>query len=190
MFEESAGIPMILAGPDIPAGAIVDTPVTLVDVFQTTVDSLGLGTHPEDADLPGRSLIGIARGDNPDRTVLSEYHAAAAQSGSYMIRHGDYKYIHFASFRDFFPPPMLFDLRSDPEELRDLAADPAHAKALAECQAKLRAILDPQLVDAVARGDQQARIDRHGGKEAILGQGTFRYTPPPGVDPQYFVKTP
>ena len=24
----------------------------------------------------------------------------------------------------------------------------------------------------------------------LLGLGTFRYTPPPGVDPQYFAKTP
>jgi len=190
MFEESAGIPMLLAGADVPAGAKVDTPVTLADVFQTTVDSLGIAPHPEDADLPGHTLIGIARGERPDRTVLSEYHAAAAQSGSYMIRHGDYKYIHFASFRDFEPPPLLFDLRNDPEELRDLAADPAHAKVLAECRAKLYAILDPQAVDRLARSDQQAYIDRYGGKEAILGRGTFRYTPPPGVEAQYFAKTP
>lgn len=190
MYEESAGIPMILAGPDVPAGNVVDTPVSLVDVFQTTVDSLGVPANADDANLPGHSLIGIARGDHPRRTVLSEYHAAAAQSGSYMIRHGDYKYIHFASFRDFVPPPMLFDLRSDPEELHDLAGDPAHAEVLAQCRARLALLLDPQQVDALARADQQVVIDRHGGKAAILGQGTFRYTPPPGVDPQYFAKTP
>jgi choline-sulfatase len=110
---------MILAGPDVPSGNRVDAPVSLVDVFQTTIDSLGVPTHSEDANLPGHSLIGIARGDTPQRTVVSEYHAAAAQSGAYMIRHGDYKHT-FASFRDFVPPPLLFDLRTDPEELQDL----------------------------------------------------------------------
>jgi choline-sulfatase len=190
MYEESAGIPMILAGPDVPSGNTVDVPVSLVDVFQTTVDSLGVPAHSEDAGLPGHSLIGIARGDCPKRTVLSEYHAAASQSGAFMIRHGDYKYIHFAAFRDFVPPPLLFDLRTDPEELQDLASDPAHADVLAECRGKLQAMLDPQSVDALARADQRAVIDRHGGREAILGQGTFRFTPPPGVDPKYFAKAP
>jgi choline-sulfatase len=190
MDEESAGIPMILAGPDVPSGNTVDVPVSLVDVFQTTVDSLGVPAHSEDAGLPGHSLIGIARGDCPKRTVLSEYHAAASQSGAFMIRHGDYKYIHFAAFRDFVPPPLLFDLRTDPEELQDLASDPAHADVLAECRGKLHAMLDPQSVDALARADQRAVIDRHGGREAILGQGTFRFTPPPGVDPKYFAKAP
>jgi len=190
MYEESAGIPMLLAGPGVPAGTRIDTPVSLVDVFQTAISALGLPTHPEDRDLPGHSLIDIARGARPQRTVLSEYHAAAAQSGAYMIRDGRYKYIHYAAFRDFTPPPMLFDLATDPEEMNDLAASPANAETLKACYARLRAILDPQAVDALARADQQRMIDRHGGREAILGRGTFRYTPPPGVDAQYFAKTP
>jgi choline-sulfatase len=53
----------------------------------------------------------------------------------------------------------------------------------------LRTLLDPQAVDALARADQQHVIERHGGRDAILGRGTFRYTPPPGVDAQYFAKT-
>ncbi len=190
MYEESAGIPMLLAGPGIPAARTVDVPVSLVDVFPTAIDALGLPAHPADADLPGHSLLALARGAQPVRTVLSEYHAAAAQSGSYMIRHGRYKYIHYAAFRDFVPPPMLFDLQADPEEMRDLAADPAHAAVLAECERRLRALLDPQAVDVAARDDQRTVIDAHGGTEAILGRGTFRYTPPPGVDARYYAKTP
>ena len=190
MYEESAGIPMLLAGPGIPEGARVDAPVSLVDVFQTTLDSLGVPTHADDADLPGHSLIAMANGARPERTVLSEYHAAASPSGSFMIRHGRYKYIHYAAFRDFVPPPMLFDLEADPEETVDLAEDPAHAGVRAECLAALMKIVDPQAADALARADQQVYIDRHGGRDAILGLGTFRYTPPPGVDPQYFAKTP
>jgi choline-sulfatase len=190
MYEESAGIPMLLAGPGIPEGARVDAPVSLVDVFQTTLDSLGVPSHADDADLPGHSLIAMANGARPERTVLSEYHAAASPSGSFMIRHGRYKYIHYAAFRDFVPPPMLFDLEADPEETVDLAEDPAHAGVRAECLAALMKIVDPQAADALARADQQVYIDRHGGRDAILGLGTFRYTPPPGVDPQYFAKTP
>jgi N-sulfoglucosamine sulfohydrolase len=36
------------------------------------------------------------------------------------------------------PQHELYDLESDPRELRNLAADPAHAKVLRELQAKLR----------------------------------------------------
>ena len=190
MYEESAGIPMLLAGPGVAAGQRVDAPVSLVDVFQTAVEALGLQAHSEDADLPGHSLIDIARGARPQRSVLSEYHAAAAQSGAYMLRHGRYKYIHYASFGDFAPPPMLFDLQADPEELHDLARDPGHAGVLGECLDRLCAILDPQAVDRLARADQSRMIERYGGREAILGRGTFRYTPPPGVDAQYFAKAP
>ena len=39
MFEESAGIPMIIKGPDISKSKI-KTPVSLVDIFPTVVDSL------------------------------------------------------------------------------------------------------------------------------------------------------
>ncbi len=190
MYEESAGIPMLLAGPGIPAGQQVAAPVSLVDVFQTTLDALGVPPHEEDADLPGHSLLAIASGARPVRAVLSEYHAAAAPSGAFMIRHGQYKYIHYAAFRDFVPPPMLFDLERDPEELVDLAPDPRFADVLAQCRRALQSIADPQATDAAARADQQVYIDRHGGRDAILGLGTFRYTPPPGVEAQYFARTP
>jgi len=190
MYEESAGIPMLLAGPGVPQGTQVDAPVSLVDVFQTTLDSLGVEAHADDADLPGHSLIAMANGERPVRAVLSEYHAAASPSGAFMIRHGQYKYIHYAAFRDFVPPPMLFDLEKDPEERVDLAGDPAHADVVAQYARALKAIVDPQVADVQARADQQVHIDRHGGKEAILGRGTFRYTPPPGVDAQYFAKAP
>ena len=120
MYEESAGIPLILAGPDVPAGNVCATPVSLVDGFQTFIQALGAQADPRDASLPGHSLLDIAQGYVPKRTILSEYHAAGAMTGSYMIRHGRYKYIHYVGL-----PPMLFDLEADPDERNDLGRDPA-----------------------------------------------------------------
>jgi len=181
MYEESAGIPMIMAGPDIAANAVCDTPVTLVDGFPTFVQSLGARPDPTDAGLPGQSLLDIARGRVPPRTILSEYHAAGAVCGSYMIRHGQYKYIHYVGL-----PPMLFDLERDPYERVDLGRDPAHAPVISECEAALRRIVNPEEADRLAKADQCAHIAKHGGKEAILKRGTFRYSPPPGVKAAYF----
>ena len=181
MYEESAGIPMIVAGPDIPANAVCDTPVTLADAFPTFVQGLGARPDPADAVLPGHSLLDIVRGAAPPRTILSEYHAAGAVCGSYMIRHGKYKYIHYVGL-----PPMLFDLERDPYERVDLGRDPAHGGVVAECEAALRRIVNPEEADRLAKADQRAHIDKHGGKEAILKRGTFRYSPPPGVKAAYY----
>lgn len=181
MYEESAGIPMIMAGPDIPAGAVCETPVTLVDAFPTFIEGLGAQREPGDAALPGHSLIDIARGHTPARTVLSEYHAAGATCGAYMIRHGKYKYIHYVGL-----PPMLFDLERDPYERVDLGRDPTQAGVIAECDAALREVVDPEAADRLAKADQRAHIEKHGGQDAILKRGTFRYSPPPGAKAAYY----
>ena len=180
MYEESAGIPMIAAGPDIPRGKVCDTPVTLADAFPTYVQSVGAKLDAADATLPGASLIDIANGLAPKRTILSEYHAAAATTGSSMIRHGQYKYVHYVGL-----PPMLFDLRADPFERSDLGRDAKYASVIAECEATLRTVVDPEAADRNAKADQSAAIEKNGGKDAILGKGTFRYSPPPGVKAAY-----
>ncbi|HEV2009343.1 MAG TPA: sulfatase-like hydrolase/transferase, partial [Burkholderiales bacterium] len=95
MYEESAGIPLIIAGPEVPQGNVCDVPVTLGDAFPTLIEGAGEKTDARDAHLPGHSLLDIAQGYVPKRTILSEYHAAGAVCGSYMIRHGKYKYIYY-----------------------------------------------------------------------------------------------
>ena len=181
MYEESAGIPLIMAGADVPVGNACDTPVSLVDGFQTFIHALGAKADPQDAALPGHSLLDIAQGYVPKRTILSEYHAAGAMTGSYMIRHGQYKYIHYVGL-----PPMLFDLEADPHERNDLGRDPAFAPVVSVCEKRLRAIVDPEAADRTAREDQRRYIEKHGGKEAILKRGTFRYSPPPGAKASYY----
>lgn len=181
MYEESAGIPMILAGPDVPMGNVTDAPVSLVDVYPSILQAVGLQAAGSVASHPGHSLIEIADGYTPRRTVLSEYHAAGAVSAAYMIRHGRYKYVHYVGMR-----PMLFDLAADPEERTDLATDPAYSARIAECEAALRRVVDPEAVDAHARADQRAMIAHHGGEAAIRARGTFRYSPPPGASATYF----
>ncbi|HWI13556.1 MAG TPA: sulfatase-like hydrolase/transferase [Burkholderiales bacterium] len=176
LFEESAGIPMILSGPDIPENRVVGNPVSLVDVFPTVLECAGVEASTADADLPGASLIAAARGELPQRTVLSEYHAVGSPSGSFMIRRGRYKYIHYCGYA-----PMLFDLESDPYERHDLASHPELQRELAACETQLRAVVDIDAVEELARADQRAMIERLGGKEAIMKRGAVRHSPPPGV---------
>jgi len=102
MYEESAAIPMIMAGPDVKTGTC-DTPVSLLDVsttiaahFDTAIDAAdGVASLPDIAAQPF----------DKDRVVFSEYHAVGAVSGAFMIRKGQWKLIHYVGFED-----ELFDL--------------------------------------------------------------------------------
>ena len=180
LFEESVAVPLIMAGPGIAAGRRVATPVSLVDAAPTILESVGATPAPEDANLPGRSLYAIAEGADADRAVFSEYHAVASPTGAFMIRRGRYKLTHYVGMA-----PELYDLEADPEERTDLAADPAYADTVAELTAALNAICDPEAVDRRAKSDQQATIDAHGGRDAVLSRGDFGYSPAPGQTPEF-----
>ncbi len=81
---------------------------------------------------------------------------------------------------------MLFVLEADPNERNDLAPLPANAALLKECEAALRKVVDPEAADRLAKADQAARIAEVGGEDAILKRGTFRYSPPPGVNATFY----
>ena len=93
MYEESAGVPMIMAGPEVPQGVACREPVSLVDCFPTIVDCVGSLPIPPTATCRARSLLDVVRGTAPERTVMSEYHAAGSATGAFMIRKGRFKYV-------------------------------------------------------------------------------------------------
>jgi len=173
MYEESAGVPLILAGPDIAAGATCATPVSHVDLFPFFLDCVGI--HDAAYDGHGVSPLAVAAGAQPDRAVLSEYHAIGSTGGVTMLRQGRWKYVHCVHHR-----PQLFDLHTDPEELTDLAGQSAHRAQLDRLHAQLRTFCDPDEVDRRARARQAELLQRHGGREAALARGDLNYTPAPG----------
>jgi choline-sulfatase len=176
LYEESAGVPLIVAGPDVPADTVCATPVSHVDVHPTVTQCVTGATAPIDVTLPGKSLIDIAGGAvDGSRLVLTEYHAMGATSGAFMLRDGRYKYNHYCGFE-----PELFDLEDDPEELHDLAGSGAHAATRHRMQQSLHRMLDPDAVDQRAKAYQRALVERHGGREAVIRRGAFVGTPVPG----------
>jgi choline-sulfatase len=173
-------VPLIVAGPGVPVGGSTDDPVSLVDCHPTILEAVGVDLDEQDAGLPGRSLWSIADGEPLGRAALSEYHAVGTTTGSFMIRHGSHKYIHYVG-----QPPQLFDLAQDPLELTDLAGDPASAAICERMEGVLRGMLDPEEVDRRARADQSALVSAHGGREAVLSRGTFVNSPVPGEEPRF-----
>ena len=180
MYEESAAVPFLMAGPDVPTGKVVETPVSLVDSYPTILEAVGAQQTEADADLPGESLWTIAQEENRDRTVFSEYHAIGAQNGAYMLRNRQYKYIYHVN-----NPPQLFDTTDDPEECRDLAQSPEHREIMENFERELHDLIDPETVDAQAKTSQREMIESLGGKEAIIHRGAFDNSPVPGEAPKF-----
>ena len=172
MYEDSVGVPMILAGPGIPTGQN-ETPVNLTDIAATVRQIAGLPYAPPSKTWASTSLIDLAKTPNPDRFILSEYHDGGSPTGFYMIRQGDWKYVYYAGGY----PAQLFNLADDPQELNDLANSAEYSGQRAHLHACLSEILDPEAVNAGAFADQARVIEAHGGKEKILQMPSFNHTP-------------
>jgi choline-sulfatase len=74
-YEHSIGVPMMICGPDIPEGGVVQQMVSHVDLFPTIVESVGAEFVEDDKDLPGVSLWPAIQGDEEQRTTFTEFHA-------------------------------------------------------------------------------------------------------------------
>lgn len=176
MYEESAGVPLIIAGDGIQSGARCETPASHVDLFPFILEAAGC-PMPEGT-YHGASPIALSAPEHARRVVLSEYHAIGSTGGITMLRQGRWKYVHCVRYR-----PQLFDLEEDPEERIDRAGDPACRPTLEALEAELRRFCDPEEVDARAKRRQAELLARYGGREAALARGDLNYTPAPGQAP-------
>jgi arylsulfatase A-like enzyme len=143
-YEELLRVPLILAGPGIPAGRVVEAPVALVDLLPTLLGRLGLPAPPG---LDGLDLAPTWTGGAlPERALFAEADHHNRVEGQPMndikrsARIGDDK-LHLDRHTG---QVELFNLSHDPGEQEDLAA------AFPERVAPLRAALDRFLAAAVA----------------------------------------
>ena len=172
-YQESAAVPMIMAGPDIHP-SVCETPVSLLDISATIPSFFGIEPLSE---MVGADLRTMANEPaNRERVIFCEYHAAGAVTGAYMLRKGQYKLIYYVNF-----DPELFDLRADPEEVNNLANDNRYADILADLQNELRKICDPEAVDQQAHKEQREMVNALGGLEVVKNMGPKGATPPPDV---------
>jgi len=143
-YEELLRVPLILAGPGVPHGSVVSTPVGLVDLMPTVLGLLGLpapgGLDGIDlapswngAPLPARALFGEADHNN----VVAGQPVVDIKR---MARLGTDK-LHLDRLTG---DVQLFDLAHDPGEQEDLA------RAQPERAARLRTVLEHFLEGAVA----------------------------------------
>ncbi len=180
MYEESAAVPLIIAGPGVPQDRKVATPVSLVDCYPTVLDAMGLELTDAESGFPGRSLWQTAVEPDRDRVVFSEYHAVGSRHASYMLRNRRHKYVHYVNDR-----PQLFDLETDPQELVDEWRNPQCREVVEQFEKRLRQILDPEETDRRAKADQRGKVEVFGGEAAVRSRGAFDNSPTPGEAPKF-----
>jgi len=168
MYEDSVRIPMIIAGPGVPMSAVVDTPVSHIDIDPTVHQVMCGGSGGAE------SLVDVAHNPRAERLGFSEYHDGGSITGSYAVQLGLWKYIHHVGYR-----PELYDLDDDPDELVDLGESAAHAQVRNDCLDALRSIVDPQAANDAASASQAALIDKLGAPAKLSTQFRINHTPAP-----------
>ena len=149
LYEHTMGVPLVFSGPGIPKGKTTDAFAYLFDVYPTVCDLVG-ATVPKS--LEGKSLAPIigGKGTSVRDTIFLAYKGIQRA-----VRRGRWKLIRYPQVN----VTQLFDLQTDPHEIRDLSADPAHAgratellAAMAE-QQKLFGDTQPLTVDKPRPGE-------------------------------------
>jgi choline-sulfatase len=170
MYEDSVRVPMIIAGPGVPAGRVVDTPVNQIDIHPTVCAVMD-PNHNDDG--PGTSLLELLDRET-GRVGFSEYHDGGSITASFAVQVRMWKYIHHVGY-----DPELYDLEADPDELIDLGTSDDHSAVRRECLHALHSIVDPNAVNAAAFASQAALIDELGGAGALNDHRRFNHTPTP-----------
>jgi choline-sulfatase len=181
-FEWSVRIPMIASGPGVKRGHREQKAVSLLDLLPTFVDLAGEGKDFEPIDpLDGASLAGMLRGDSSGRedTTRIEFLGEGVLAPACILIRDGFKYVHCRT-----DPPMLFDLRRDPDELVNLAARPEHAKRRQAMHAEVLARWDCETIERDILASQRRRLFA---QEALLqGQRTaWDYQPPSDASRQF-----
>jgi arylsulfatase A-like enzyme len=124
LYDELLRVPLLVAGPGVPAGLRVGAPVSLTDLAPTLAELLGV---PCCAGAQGRSFAALLRGAAPGERVVYAGSPNHAGRGTHALVEGSLKWIAHAGGGG-----ALYDLAADPGETRDLAAErPADAQRLA-----------------------------------------------------------
>jgi choline-sulfatase len=181
MYEESVAVPLIAAGPGLPADVRASTSVSLLDLYPFIMASVG-AVSPETVTTshPGSCITKVLQIPQPQRVVFSEYHGMGSKTAAYMLRKGRHKLVHYADYE-----PQLFDLDSDPEELTDLSRKSDAKPILDDLEAELHRICDPEKVSQRAKRDQQRLLAEVGGKDFVIKRGDLGFSPPPGMPGQF-----
>ncbi len=180
VYETTQRIPLLLAGPGIPAGRTVAAPVGLVDVAPTVIALVGAKPLPDTA---GRDLSPLFDGEEgaPENAY---FETVAPQldfgwSALLGLRAGSLKYIRA-------PRPELYDLAADPGEQHSLAGErPELVASLdAALEARLRAAAPRAATPLAVTPSEREALARLGYLASTASAAEFALGEVGGPDPK------
>ncbi len=165
MYEESLRIPLLVRWPGVtPAGSTCQELALNVDFAETFLEAAGL---PVPADMQGKSLVPVLKGQHPGDWRKSFYYRYYHDPGDHNtrahlgVRTETHKLIYFWKKDQW----EMYDLVKDPAELKNVYNDPEQAGKVAELKAEIER-LKRQLgdTDEFADGFPAGGVDGQGPK--------------------------
>ena len=130
--EASIHVPLVVRGPGLPKGRVVDELVSLIDVPPTLLDLAGL---PIPEEMRGRSAVSLVHGEASDWPQEAFIQISEAEVGR-AIRTRQWKYAVYAPDHDpwkelgspVYEERYLYNLAADPHEQTNLIGRSDHAE--------------------------------------------------------------
>jgi arylsulfatase len=163
LYEPVLHVPLVLAGPGLPAGETVTTRVSTVDLMPTLLDQVGLLSRA--GRLDGRSLCGLARGSSEGGPAPR--YGLCRINDEWSVTQGPYKYTQQGEDGG---AAVLIDLDRDPGELHNLLAqEPAQTNRMRELLNAFQATAPGLMTRYAARWDPEALTEEHRRQLHALG---------------------
>lgn len=154
-YDSCVRVPLMISGPGLRRGINCDQLVQLEDIFPTVMEMAGLPMpRPKmipgpqlsmdkiaaAEQYPGRSLMGICRGEKPadwrDAVEIESYNNINSTTPEFWartIRTNDWRYTMYPDNSG----EQLFSLKNDPDEQHNLVGDAAYAKVRTDMRDRL-----------------------------------------------------
>ena len=110
MYETSARVPLVIAGPGFDQSVLNNTATDSMDLQATIFKAFG-AKRP--AEWDGEPIQDLKLNDET-RSSFSEYHGHGTHASSYLVRRGEWKYVYH-----YGEPAQLMHIASDPREGKD-----------------------------------------------------------------------
>lgn len=163
-WERSARVPFLIHLPSslqkkgYLTSSIHDSPVSLIDIYPTILDLLGIERSSR---LSGTSLDPILRGKTPS---FSRIVTTSVGPGNHSLRSDRWRFIHY-----FDGSQELYDHSNDPLEHTNLAEHPDHRERVKSFLTHLP--IDPSISHFIRIGEWKAIVSKTDASIALYGPG-------------------
>ena len=115
LWEPATRVPLMLAGPNVPKGKIIDAPVELLSLYPTLLELAGLPTYDRNE---GKSLVPMM---NDRKEEEGAFALTTFGMNNHAVKANDYRYIRYEDGTEEF-----YDHKKDPNEWTNEAQNPEY----------------------------------------------------------------